>query len=215
MRSEAPLQAPRRWVGPVKWLVSLVSLPLAAWLGAELSQSLRYEGPARAGLVALALALLVGLPPAVERRRRRAAGPEGDAAGHGSSLPVLVAVAALFAYGAQSAFDGLILGARGKATVATLGAIRGALSIHYGDAEGAYPEDLADLVGHRNRYLDIIPEAETLVHRPSGDVLLLPSFSPMDTGGWGYVNNPYDRHYGAVFVDCTHTDSRLKEWTAY
>lgn len=215
MSSEAPLLGVPRWVGPVKWLVSIASLPLAAWLGAELSQSLRYDGPPRAGLIALALALLIGLPPAVERHRRRTPGSQGDAAGHGSSLPILVAVVALLGYGSQSAFDGLILGARGKATVGKLGAIRGALSLHYGDAEGAYPEDLADLIGHRNQYLDSLPEAETLVHRPSDAVMLLPSLSPMDTGGWGYVNNPYDRQYGTVFVDCTHTDARWTEWTAY
>jgi hypothetical protein len=36
-----------------------------------------------------------------------------------------------------------------------------------------------------------------------------------DTGKWGYVADPAASCRGALFVDCTHTDSRKNQWASY
>ncbi len=36
-----------------------------------------------------------------------------------------------------------------------------------------------------------------------------------DTGFWGYVSDPGAPCYGTIFVDCTHVDSKHKQWASY
>ncbi len=100
-----------------------------------------------------------------------------------------------------------------KATRGTLGAIRSALSIYYGDMEGLYPDDMNALtVG--GKYLPEMPKAKTPVHhRSSARVLNGPQ--PDDSGGWYYNNVPLDPNVGSLQVNCTHTDVKGSVWTVY
>jgi len=107
---------------------------------------------------------------------------------------------------------------------ANLGSIRSALAIYYGDLEGQYPADLSALtVG--GKYLQQIPASKTATHPDSTEVERydasvcpakeLDLTKVRDTGRWGYVADPKASCYGTVFVDCTHTDAKQKQWAAY
>ena len=89
------------------------------------------------------------------------------------------------------------------ATKGNLGALRSALAIYYGDAEGQYPATLDALVGPK--YIPAIPKAKTSAHMETAiwtaygaDVCTgkteygteIDSTKIKDTGGWGYVADP-------------------------
>lgn len=130
------------------------------------------------------------------------------------TVPLLAIVVFASGYGAVSKFSAMVQPSNAKATVGSLGGLRSALSIYYGDLEGQYPEDLGELTV-AGKYISSFPKVKTLDHPDSNEIVSMPSLSGLDTGGWGYVNNPYDQHYGNIFIDCTHTDPRGKVWTAY
>lgn len=94
-----------------------------------------------------------------------------------------------------------------------LGAVRSALSIYYGDLEGAYPEDLRALTV-QGKYLTAIPKVKIPVHHwASAKVHAGPA--PDDAGGWYYNNVPGDANIGTVLINCTHTDVKGSVWTSY
>lgn len=101
-----------------------------------------------------------------------------------------------------------------KGSVATLGSIRSALSIYYGDLEGAYPEDLRALAVS-GKYLVELPKAHIPVHHwDSAEVHN--GAAPDDSGGWWYRQDPALRQDGGnVRFNCTHTDTRNSVWTSY
>ncbi|MBI3298365.1 MAG: hypothetical protein HYZ75_09400 [Elusimicrobia bacterium] len=80
------------------------------------------------------------------------------------------------------------------------------------DAElGLAPGDLSEL---SPKFIDSVPAAELRVsafrrlHEDSGAVRV--GSAATDEGGW-----LYDAEAGAVFVNCTHTDSKLSVWSVY
>jgi hypothetical protein len=108
-----------------------------------------------------------------------------------------------------------------------LGPIRSALSIYYGDTNGNYPANLRRLT-RDGKYLREIPllwsvyadhalppRRPDVPHPLTRKVAHYPSFTPRDSGRWGYVDDPKDANFGTVFIDCTHTDSRGSAWTSY
>jgi hypothetical protein len=112
-------------------------------------------------------------------------------------------------------------------TLGQLGSMRSALAIYYGDTEGQYPSNLVSLVP---KYLPEIPSAQTKKHPHTAATQIYGSKvcsdsgehtgglirdKLQDTGQWGYVNDPKASCYGQLFVDCTHRDSRGREWAAY
>lgn len=93
----------------------------------------------------------------------------------------------------------------------SLGTIRSALSIYYGDHEGAYPESLEVLVP---KYLAFLPVASSPRHGSSARVRAASGAADAaDTGGWGYVAK--GKGAGIVFVDCTHVDTRGAAFNSY
>ena len=95
-----------------------------------------------------------------------------------------------------------------------LGAVRSSLSIYYEDTEGRYPDRLEELlVG--GKYMGTIPQVQLAPHPKTRAVTYHATRSPLDTGGFGYVNNPYDPDYGTLWLDCTHTDPRGAAWASY
>lgn len=94
-----------------------------------------------------------------------------------------------------------------------LGAIRSALSIYYGDLEGAYPEDLRALTV-QGKYLTVVPKAKIPEHHWTTDKVHAGP-APDDAGGWHYNNVPGDANFGTVLFNCTHTDVKGSVWTSY
>lgn len=115
----------------------------------------------------------------------------------------------------------------GGGTRTDLNMIRAAVSMHFGDSDGAYPESLADLAPG---YLQALPPARTGSHPPSDEITLydaracsgsdelgeeIASAALRDTGAWGYVSDPRAPCWGHVFIDCTHVDEQGRAWHSY
>lgn len=102
----------------------------------------------------------------------------------------------------------------------SLGALRSALSIFYGDKEGKYPSDLSELLP---KYLTRIPTVEVAGHPASSSVRILRKVKDMndletrlkDTGQWLFVGDPSSPITGTIVIDCTHVDSRGMKWFKY
>ena len=119
--------------------------------------------------------------------------------------------------------------AKEGATKGSLGSMRAALSIYYGDSEGRYPGDPNELTVGK-KYLAIIPYVKTANHadtnrfeaygneicgRDARGSAAIDGSRLRDSGAWGYVADKNSPCWGSVFVDCTHTDSRGTAWFSY
>lgn len=100
-----------------------------------------------------------------------------------------------------------------KQTQGRLGTVRSALSIYYGDMEGAYPADLLALTV-AGKYLSELPKADIPKHHWSSTKVRSGARAD-DAGGWMYNNVPGDANRGTFWVNCTHTDTRGSVWTVY
>ena len=101
-----------------------------------------------------------------------------------------------------------------------LGSIRSALSIYYGDKEGAYPKSLDELP---SKYLAAIPVLDLPDHKPNSEWRAVKGVSTMDdlktklkdTGQWLYVGDSSAKMNGTIVIDCTHVDSRGRPWHGF
>lgn len=92
------------------------------------------------------------------------------------------------------------------ATQGKLGLIREAL-YRYNKDTGAYPAGL-DALTQGAKYLEALPPAATPpYHQDSSRVHI--GAQPNDEGGWQYDGR------GAVWVNCTHTDTKTRRWDNY
>ena len=80
-----------------------------------------------------------------------------------------------------------------------------------------FPPNLSSLVD--SGYLKEIPANTILGLHPESNMVhnlsSLDDNSAGDTGGWGYVNNPRDKDFGNVFLNCGHADSAGRHWDSY
>jgi type II secretory pathway pseudopilin PulG len=129
---------------------------------------------------------------------------------------VVVAIIGILAAIAIPKFADLVRKSGEGAGKGNLGAIRSALSIHYGDREGSYPYHPVALTAH-GRYMAALPLAKTPSYHPDSDkVTLVASAAGLsDAGGWAYLADPASPDYGTVYVNCTHTDTKGSVWSAY
>ncbi|HBA61111.1 MAG TPA: hypothetical protein DCZ92_09890 [Elusimicrobia bacterium] len=120
-------------------------------------------------------------------------------------------------------FAGLSAKAKEGATKGKLSAIRSALMIYYGDAEGKFPASLEELTVD-GKYLKEIPACECpKLHPASAEVVYITESDGegmdaflRDTGRWIYMADPKSKDWGTVLVDCTHKDSRGdKKWNEF
>jgi prepilin-type N-terminal cleavage/methylation domain-containing protein len=132
-------------------------------------------------------------------------------------LMIVVAIIGILAAIAIPKFAQLVTKSKEGATKGSLGSIRSALSIYYGDMEGVYPVTMNPALTTNGKYLTAIPFAKTPNYHSdtSAEVDSSPSLSWTDAGGWSYVNNSTDANFGSLFVNCTHTDTKGSIWTAY
>ncbi len=111
-----------------------------------------------------------------------------------------------------------------KGNLATL---RIAISVYYSSTAGSYPSSLDELAP---KYIIAIPELNLTNHpgvwgveyygsevcvRISDYRGKIDGARLKDTGKWGYVNDKKSPCWGMVFVDCTHTGSRVSKWCDY
>ena len=149
-------------------------------------------------------------------------------------LMIVVAIIGILSAIAIPKFADLIRKSNEGATKGNLGAIRSAVSIYYGEQEGAFPLATADgsdatagslgniLTMNNGKYLKSSPSCNTPpYHTASVSTTISVSSADESTGagGWGYQANitpPVgSRSAGDVWVNCTHTDSKSTAWGVY
>lgn len=145
-------------------------------------------------------------------------------------LMIVIAIIGILAAVAIPKFADLINKSKEGTTKGNLSAVRGALTIYYGDADGIYPIDsgaTAD-VSHdftstfgdvmTPTYLKSIPRCFTIKHGNSYTVNS-GSMTAQDNGTWGYGGGLNDTsgdvQWGDFFVNCTENDSKGTVWSKY
>ncbi|HAV43308.1 TPA: hypothetical protein DCX15_04760 [bacterium] len=142
-------------------------------------------------------------------------------------LMIVIAIIGILAIIAIPRFIDLVDKAREGATKGSLGAIRGALVIYYGDHEGNYPDDINAAWGGRNVSAELtlrpfsayieggqLPRAQ--LRRRSGATNLdsytavLGDVPVTNTGGWLYNSNT-----GRVFVNSNTVDTKGIVYSTY
>jgi len=127
-------------------------------------------------------------------------------------LMIVVAIIGILASIAIPKFAELIRKTNEGATKGSLGVIRAALSIYYGDMEGQFPSDMNSLT-ISGKYLNAMPPAKAAnYHVPMTNVANAAA-APAEDGGWHYNNGA--AAIGDAHVNCTHTDTKGTTWTAY
>ncbi|MCD6413251.1 MAG: type II secretion system protein [Elusimicrobia bacterium] len=136
-------------------------------------------------------------------------------------LMIVVAIIGILAAVAIPKFANLIRKSKEAATKGSLGALRSAISIYYGDQEGTYPTTLEnDLVP---TYISEIPTAKTGISTiaDSNDVDYQNDGSGYQgigsggEGGWMYDQATSGASAGQVWVDSTQFDTkgnRIHTW---
>ncbi|MBI4676304.1 MAG: hypothetical protein HY748_01850 [Elusimicrobia bacterium] len=87
-------------------------------------------------------------------------------------------------------------------------------------AAGRYPDDPRELAKDPRDGLAAIPWlwdtwGARFPHHPTAEVSVRYKMEAVDTGQWAYVAVPSGPERGAIYVDCTHTDSVGRAWAAY
>jgi len=133
-------------------------------------------------------------------------------------LMIVVAIIGILAAVAIPKFADLINKSKEGATKGSLGSIRSALTVYYGDMEGLYPQDKLETL--MPKYLQAIPMAKVPPHHPDkSTVVNAPTATAAggDSGGWVYNSNSADLGagfaWGSILVNCTHTDSKGTFWS--
>jgi len=91
--------------------------------------------------------------------------------------------------------------------------MRSAIAAYYGEHQGVYPTD--DLTSLVPVYIEKIPQVTVPGYTPTAHVsagTYEEAFTK--TGGWAYVNNPQDPHFGDLFVNVSGQDSYGKDWSS-
>ena len=140
-------------------------------------------------------------------------------------LMIVVAIIGILAAVAIPKFADLINKSKEGATKGSLGAIRSALAVYYGDWEGWFPvEESTPLSCMMPKYIKAIPRAKipkakdygTPGHPDSNTVVEASSITVItDTGGWSYNPMSTDVGWGDIFVNCSHVDSKGVQWTSH
>lgn len=219
-RVMAALGLKRRGIGErIGWILAAV---LLSAMSAELGILVILLGGL--GVFARAVRLIywgVGSLKAPENRPPHLAGARaGKLIGFGLALAAGTAVVGNLGLADSFMKSGTILLMRKSNEGDTKGhltTIRSALSIYYADMKGAAPARLEALTAG-GKYLGALPGAQTPDYHPVSSSVR--TYSPeehaalrlSDEGGWGYVAASTN---SAVFVNCTHTDSRGTVWARY
>ncbi|HBB67998.1 MAG: hypothetical protein A2X28_07350 [Elusimicrobia bacterium GWA2_56_46] len=139
-------------------------------------------------------------------------------------LMIVVAIIGILAAIAVPKFSDMIRKSQEGATKGRLSTLRAAIHIYYGDNEGAFPADDLACLTVGGKYISTIPEVYVPRYHGKNTTVKTNTDYGMgimltaDTGEWLYwnwVNDLPERHWGDVWVGCTHTDARGDIWTTF
>lgn len=131
-------------------------------------------------------------------------------------LMLVVAIIGILASIAIPKFAALVRKSSEGASKGNIGSVRSAINIYYADLEGLYPTTIAALTISA-KYLSAIPRAKAPNYHAdqSGEFPRSGAAAPNDAGGWYYDDLAGTANFGAVLVNCTHTDTKGEVWSAY
>ena len=130
-----------------------------------------------------------------------------------TELVIVVAIIGILSAVAATKYGEAMRHADEGALLGDLGAIRSALHIYYSDCDGAYPTDLSALAANSRR-INALPAALVPPYHTASAAVKNGS-SADDAGGWVYNNASGDSNFGSLLINCTHTDSKGRTWSAY
>ncbi|MCL2144947.1 MAG: type II secretion system GspH family protein [Endomicrobia bacterium] len=105
------------------------------------------------------------------------------------------------------------------ATKGSLGALRSAIAMYYGDHEGNYPgADIVKELTENGKYMQEIPYAYCSPYHKKSNKIYVGDFEKnKDLCGWAYkaddVEDGSGRVEGQIWVNCTHNDSKGNVWS--
>ncbi len=151
-------------------------------------------------------------------------------------LMIVVAIIGILAAIAIPKFAELIRKSQEGQVKGSLGALRSAMSIYYGDMEGRFPDDMYSLT-LGGKYLSAISAAKipdyhastTIIrHNQNTNAFGCGSGYVLDTGEWIYWSDDGTlcgaapppagqraRVQGEFWIACSHTDTKGTVWTSY
>ena len=134
-------------------------------------------------------------------------------------LMIVVAIIGILAVISIPKFSDLIDKSKEGYTKGALSTLRSAVAVYYADNLGRYPaDDLSSLLaGHK--YINSIP----VVKIPRTPHLVTDAVATgastgtyiSDVGGWAYINDPSDRDWGRISVNCSHLDIKGEDWSVF
>ena len=137
-------------------------------------------------------------------------------------LMIVVAIIGILAAVALPKFAGLVEKSREASTKAAINSIQSAISIYYGDMEGAYPEYVhTDTAYMFSRYLEKVPPVKAthtgigatgINESPSGTTVFYTNSETISATGTGWRYNAIKGH---VFVNSNSTDSKGAPYSTY
>ncbi|OGS39194.1 MAG: hypothetical protein A2506_08520 [Elusimicrobia bacterium RIFOXYD12_FULL_66_9] len=116
------------------------------------------------------------------------------------------------------AFTGLFRKSAEGSAKGNLVGLRGAVERYRAAHGGQAPESIDALVAARTieKIPPVWPRFSGVPHPREAGALVLPSMAVTDSGRWAYIAAHSSASLtGAVFIDCTHTDTRGSFWSAY
>jgi prepilin-type N-terminal cleavage/methylation domain-containing protein len=145
-------------------------------------------------------------------------------------LMIVVAIIGILAAVAIPKFADLVTKSKEAAVKGTLGAVRSAISIYYGDQEGLNASNLFDGLTTNNRYMPSmgnvgslgaynIPKTNSTLGNPGHTGALYANLSAAAGVAANTYNDATPLNYnsttGDVGVNCTHNDTKSTVWTSY
>jgi prepilin-type N-terminal cleavage/methylation domain-containing protein len=134
-------------------------------------------------------------------------------------LMVVVAIMGILAVIAIPRFADMVDKSKEGYTKGALSTLRSAISVYYADNNGIYPSDDLYSMASTHKYINSIPivKIPRTPHPTTAQVTPGASTTTFitDAGGWAYVNNPSDRDWGQLSVNCSHRTIAGDDWSVF
>ena len=135
---------------------------------------------------------------------------------------IVVAIIGILAAIAVPKFADMIRQSKEGATKGNLGSIRSAFSVYYANTEGQLPASLAAMTINGG-YMSVLPVSVVPYYHDDSSIenAVCPGilFGPPDLAIWGCGGDlggwAYNSSADIIAVNCTHTDSKGREWSLF